>query len=74
MGVSGFCPISIPGNDLRAFTIIHIRIQVEEKLAMLADIDKAYLRGYLDRAAFTRFADLPKTSPQDNLSGGQPKA
>ncbi|GHV79667.1 hypothetical protein AGMMS49944_14580 [Spirochaetia bacterium] len=28
MGVSGFCPISIPGNDLRAFTIIHIRIQV----------------------------------------------
>ncbi|GHU67924.1 hypothetical protein FACS189447_10360 [Spirochaetia bacterium] len=32
-------------------------MSIEEKLALLADTDKAYLRGYLDRAAFTRFAN-----------------
>ncbi|GHU04443.1 hypothetical protein FACS1894147_09600 [Spirochaetia bacterium] len=44
---------------------------IEEKLALLDDTDKAYLRGYLDRATFTRLADLPKTSPQDTLNEGQ---
>ncbi|GHT68412.1 hypothetical protein FACS1894110_15880 [Spirochaetia bacterium] len=47
-------------------------MSIEEKLALLADTDKAYLRGYLDRAAFTRFADLPKAAPQDNLNEGRP--
>lgn len=48
-------------------------MSIEEKVARLADTDKAYLRGYLDRATFTLFAnnpDLPKATSQDNLNEG----
>ncbi|GHV68818.1 hypothetical protein AGMMS49928_09320 [Spirochaetia bacterium] len=41
-------------------------ISIEEKLALLSDTDKVYLRGYMDC-----LADLPKATPQDNLNEGQ---
>ncbi|GHV84573.1 hypothetical protein AGMMS50230_01810 [Spirochaetia bacterium] len=37
-------------------------MSIEEKLALLPDTDKAYLRGYLDRAVFTLHG-LAKDSP-----------
>ena len=50
---------------------------IEEKLALLADADKAYLRGYLDRALFEarrnlRPAQSTKEPPNESVLPPRP--
>ncbi|MDR1420005.1 MAG: hypothetical protein LBI86_06500 [Treponema sp.] len=61
--------------DKQEFLAAVHNMTIEEKLTLLSDTDKAYLRGYLDRAVLEfqyrlKEPALPNNIRQDNLKTG----